>query len=42
MLILRVVELTEKTLLVHVIFLDLLFFIGLSQTNFCRTIHHRC
>jgi hypothetical protein len=29
MLFLRVVELTEKTLLVHVIFLDLLLFVGL-------------
>jgi hypothetical protein len=29
MLILRVVQLTEKALLVHVIFLDLLLFVGL-------------
>jgi hypothetical protein len=33
MLILRVVELIEKTLLVHVIFLDLLLFVGLLANN---------
>jgi hypothetical protein len=34
MLILRVVGLTEKALLVHVIFLDLLLFDGLLANNF--------
>jgi hypothetical protein len=33
MLILRVVELTEGALLVHVIFLDLLLFVGLLASN---------
>jgi hypothetical protein len=33
MLILRVVGLTEKALLVHVIFLDLLLFVGLLENN---------
>jgi hypothetical protein len=33
MLILRVVGLTKKTLLIHVIFLDLLLFISLLKNN---------
>jgi hypothetical protein len=33
MLILRIVELTKKVLLVHVIFLDLLLFVGLLINN---------
>jgi hypothetical protein len=33
MLILRIVELTKKALLIHVIFLDLLLFIGLLTNN---------
>jgi hypothetical protein len=34
MVILRVVELTERSLLVHVIFLDVLLFVGLLANKF--------
>jgi hypothetical protein len=41
MLILWVVRLTEKALPVHVIFSNLLLFVGLLTNNLCCTIHHR-
>jgi hypothetical protein len=40
-LILLVVGLTERALLVLVIFLDLLLFVGHSKPVFYRTIHHK-